>query len=71
MTNNKRKFQTNEEDEPPHKSQKIEDDNTLDHSINILEPCKNGNLDLIKILVERGVSLQERNEFGETCLMIA
>ena len=38
---------------------------------NILGVCKNGNLDMLKVLVARGVSVKEKNAFGATCLLIA
>ena len=45
------------------------DDNSFDDSTNILEACKNGNLDLLKVLVEGGISVQEKDERGCTCLI--
>ena len=43
----------------------------IDDSTDIIDVCKNGNLDLLKVLVERGDSVQKEDAFGHNCLMIA
>ena len=46
-------------------------DNLINDSKNILEACKTANLDLLKVLVARGISVHEKTEDNETCLLIA